>query len=272
MKRFVWVLAVLVLGGVYGVAVSADDDAETARLWTNHAPPFNFLFGNHIDTHQETRLWRRNRPLLGIEKGDLTGWFYVTPSDGNGDGIQDTTDTGIPIFRHCMNEADYAAGCVAGWFMKAKPCIDEVDGCRAMFVYHFKDHPVWLLGAHLDSSGNLRGSREHLVQPGSFTHFHWLTETGSIARIEEVLGVDIMVPPECNVAMAGALTSGVECPGYFLQLRALAPMGNRVWAFEHGGEALVLKAGHIDNKTHLNLITSYRALEAGVLPGTYTEE
>jgi hypothetical protein len=36
----------------------------------------------------------------------------------------------------------------------------------------------------------------------------------------------------------------------------------------NGGENLVLQPG-IDNKTHLNLLTSYRSLPPGVLPGEY---
>jgi hypothetical protein len=70
--------------------------------------------------------------------------------------------------------------------------------------------------------------------------------------------------------MVSMLTSGVECPGYFLQLTAKKPFGYKVWAFHHGGENLVVRPG-IDNKTHLNLLTSYRSLPSGILPGSYAE-
>ncbi len=141
-----------------------------------------------------------------------------------------------------------------------------------MFLYHADDHPVWLLGAHVDSSGNLRGSRQDIVQSGSFTHFHWLTQgteefPSSFEQLETLFG-SIAIPPECNVAMASQLTSGVECPGYFLQIKVLEPFGYEKWAFHHGGENLVVQAG-IDNKTHLNLLTSYRSLPPDILPGNY---
>jgi hypothetical protein len=232
------------------------------RVWTHHTFPFTFLFGNHIDTHQELRLVQADAlAKLGIDKGDLLGWFYVFDSG-------ETTDAGIPILKHCTGQEHYDAGCVAGWRIHAKPCIDEVNGCRAMFLYHYHDHPVWLLDPAVDSEGNLRGSRQHIVQPGSFTHMHWLTEgtthegtflPSSLADVEALFGVDINVPAECNVAMAEQLATGVICPGYFLQITALNPFGYDVWAFHHGGESLVLERG-IDNQTHLNLLTTYRAV------------
>ncbi len=79
------------------------------------------------------------------------------------------------------------------------------------------------------------------------------------------------MPDECNVAMADRLTGGVTCPGYFLQLTAGEPFGLEKWAFHHAGENLVLRPG-IDNMTHLNLLTSYRSLPPGVLPGEYAED
>lgn len=245
------------------------------RNWNNHAAPFTFLFGNHIDTHQETRLIHHR-----FARGDLRGLFYVFDS---GDILPD----GTPVLKHCTNAEHYAAGCVAGWRISAKPCIAEVNGCEAMLLYHFHDHPVWMLNPRIDDSGGLRGSREHIVQPGSYTHMHWLTEgldlddttpglerPSSLAKVERLFGVNINVPAECNVEMASQLTSGVICPGYFLQIKVLKPFGLKTWAFHHGGEDLVLHArgDRSDNKTHLNIITSYRSLPADELPGVYTEE
>lgn len=254
-KRFVW-LVIVVLSLFIAAAASGKD-----RYWSDHATPFDFLFGNHIDTHQETRLFEN-----GASTGDLKGWLYVFDSG-------ETLPDGTPVLRHCTETAHYEAGCVAGWKVEATPCIEEVNGCRAMFLYHDDDHPVWLLGAHVDESGALRGSRQDIVQPGSYTHFHWLTEgladfPSSLVAVEEVFDQDIHVAEECNVAMASQLTSGIECPGYFLEIIAMEPFGYEVWAFHHGGESLVIRPG-IDNKTHLNLLTSYRSLPPGVLPGDY---
>ena len=244
------------------------------RYWNNHAAPFNFLFGNHIDTHQETRLIK-----WGSRKGELKGFFYVFDSG-------DTLPDGTPVLRHCTKEEHYAAGCVPGWYIRAKPCIEEVNGCEAMMLYHYHDHPVWLLNPEVDDAGGLRGSREHIVQPGSYTHMHWLTEglelddtmpglerPSSIEAVRSLFGVEIKIPPECNVDMASKLTSGIICPGYFLQIRVLRPFDLKTWAFHHGGESLVLKAmgGRSDNKTHSNILSSYRSLPPGVLPGEYAE-
>ena len=48
--------------------------------WKNHAGPYDFLFENDIDTHQQTRR---------TSSGDLFGFFYVKFSgDVTGDGAR----------------------------------------------------------------------------------------------------------------------------------------------------------------------------------------
>lgn len=257
-SRLFRVLTAVAITWLYAAPVSAAD-----KVWNDHAWPYTFLFGNHIDTHQETHLWKTDfLGGAGIDKGDLTGFFYVFDSG-------ETLDDGTPVLRHCTQPEHYVAGCVAGWRMHGKPCIEEVNGCRAMYLYHYHDHPPWLLNPTVDDTGNLRGSRQPIVQPGSFTHMHWLTEgatsdegvffPSSIDEVEAVFGVDIHVDPLCNVAMASQLTTGAICPGYFLQLHVLKPFGYHKWAFQHGGEKLVVTPG-IDNKTHLNLLTTYQVV------------
>ena len=46
-----------------GVAAATD-----LYPWRNHAAPFNFLFGNEIDTHQQTRQ---------TQDQNLFGFFYI---------------------------------------------------------------------------------------------------------------------------------------------------------------------------------------------------
>ena len=218
------------------------------RNWEDHQDPYTFLFGNHIDTHQETRL---------TSAGDLKGFFYVFWSG-------EVTEAGLPVAKHCTKPEHYEAGCFAAWHIEAVPCIAEVNGCKAMFLYHNHDHPVWLVGPRTDSEGNLRGTRGRIPQPGSYTHMHWLTEgadhngtflPSSLAAVEALFGVDIEVPDECNVSMAKNLTPGVVCPGYFLQIRASETM-----AFHHGGEDIPVSPG-LDDRTHLNLVSSIPAEE-----------
>ena len=256
MKRFGVLLVTIMAITVCGTAIGGDND--DIRLWQDHAPPFTFLFGNHIDTHQETRLRKSGR---------LSGFFYVYWTG-------EFTVDGQPIAKHCTTPEHYAAGCYPGWKIEAQPCIEEVNGCRAMFLYHYHDHPVWMIGPQIDESGGLRGTRSMIPQPGSYTHLHWLTEgavhngvvlPSSLEAVEEVFGVDINVPPECNVSSASALTSGIVCPGYYLQIKAL-----HTFVFKHGGE-LIPVSPRIDNRTHLNIVSSYRSLPHGVLPGDYVE-
>ena len=51
--------------------------------WRDHAAPFDFLFGNQLDTHQQTKLQR---------DGSLKGLFYVVQLDEDGDGVVDSIE------------------------------------------------------------------------------------------------------------------------------------------------------------------------------------
>jgi hypothetical protein len=255
------IAAVAVTFGV-GVLVAPSPEALARTSWNDHPPPFEFLFGNHIDTHQQTKL---------TGEGELSGHLYIRFVDEDGDGVIDETDDGLPIAKHCTKAEHYEDGaCIAGWKIRAKPCVESFNGCRAMFLYHHDDHPVWLLGAHLDGDGELRGSRNAIPQPGAYVaHYHWLTagsefsgadgETrrfpSSLKDLEAVLGVGIEVPEGCNVAMAKELSTGAVCPGYFFKLRAV-----REFAFVHGGETMPVRPG-LDMSTHINVVTSYRSVD-----------
>jgi hypothetical protein len=125
------IAAVSTLGA--GPAVAAD-----MYPWRNHAAPFTFLFGNDIDTHQQTRQMR---------DGTLYGFFYVRYT-----GL--VTKDGQPVATHAdCNSSD---DCTVGWALSGKPA-------SATFLYPvMHDHPVFL------------ASRQDLPQPGAYTHFHWL--------------------------------------------------------------------------------------------------
>ncbi len=79
---------------ILGVWIST---ADAGRSWKDHKPPYDFLFGNHIDTHQETRLEK---------DGDLSGFFYITYTGK-------FTPDGLPIARHC--DADTPPEKMRGW-------------------------------------------------------------------------------------------------------------------------------------------------------------
>jgi len=105
--------------------------------WRDHANPYDFLFGNEIDTHQQTRLKAADA---------LAGFLYVHYTG-------ETTADGLRIATHedCSVET-----CDVGW---------TLDGlsANATFLYQVDDdHPVWLV------------ERADIPQPGAYAHFHWL--------------------------------------------------------------------------------------------------
>ena len=125
---------------VLSAALALAGAAQAADLypWRQHEAPFSFLFGNDIDTHQQTRLSRN---------GSLFGFFYVRFS-----GL--TTKDRYPVATHvdCALQPD----CTVGWTIAGTPI-------AATFLYQtLDDHPVFLV------------SRADIPQPASPSHFHWL--------------------------------------------------------------------------------------------------
>ena len=122
------------------LALAAAGAAHAADLypWRDHEAPFSFVFGNEIDTHQQTRLTR---------DGSLFGFFYIRFT-----GV--TTKDRYPVATHanCAMVRD----CTVGWTLHGKPM-------AATFLYHpMPDHPVFLV------------SRPDIPQPGAHSHFHWM--------------------------------------------------------------------------------------------------
>lgn len=204
-----------------------------------HDPPFDFLFENHIDTHQENNL-KTNK-----NTGDpvsLFGKFYIIFT-----GETDLA-SGLPVARHprglASDGSDERCGitvdCVTGWEMRGIPG-------AAKFVSHSgvngDDHPLWLVNRAEEA-----GAPGMVIpQPGSFTHFHWITSTSTDPRADSV-------PSECDKENAGELQeSAVDmvCQGWFLEIKAV-----RAFAFEHGGEVIPIRPG-IDNRSHLNVLTNF---------------
>lgn len=110
--------------------------------WRDHASPFDFEFGNHIDTHQQSML---------TGKTGLTGFLYITQSG-------ETTDDGVPVAMHGDCSQDPAA-CSVGWSLKG--LTREAEYCGHVSG----EHPAWAIDP--DSMPSQRG----------FTHFHWLNES-----------------------------------------------------------------------------------------------
>ena len=196
-------------------------------------PPRDFLFGNSFDDHQETKLKKNgNIPV------SLSGFLYIIwDKDGAIDPV-----SGFPIARHPRGpskgeECGVDVDCVAGWLIDGVPA-------RAKLLYkdgvNILDHPFWIV------------NREDMIQPGSYTHFHWITKASNDPRAGDVEN-------ECNKTSASKLEaapSAVDkyCDGWFIELRAV-----KNFAFDHLGEVVPVRAG-IDNATHLNLVTDYKEI------------
>jgi hypothetical protein len=124
-------LALSLLGA--GAATAAD-----LYPWNDHAAPFTFVFGNDIDTHQQTRKTRT---------GTLFGFFYIQFT-----GVVTKDRYRVATHVDCNASPD----CTVGWTLKGTPV-------GATFLYQVEhDHPVFLV------------NRADIPQPGAHAHFHWL--------------------------------------------------------------------------------------------------
>jgi hypothetical protein len=139
--RKAWLLAI-------GAAVSILSTRARADVpsFRNHAAPLTFLFGNDIDTHQQT---------FQARDGSLRGFLYVTFTG-------EVTPEGYPVARHCDAQTP-PRQCVVGWVLRGRPG-------TATFLYQNQDHPVWLT------------RRTDIPQPGAFAHFHWITSAATDRR------------------------------------------------------------------------------------------
>lgn len=112
--------------------------AAHAAPWRQHEAPFDFVFGNEIDNHQQTRK---------AADGSLSGFLYVRHT-----GV--LTLDGYPVATHA--DCDVQAHCRVGWLLDGRPA-------SATFLYQpMHDHAVFLV------------ARADIPQPGSHAHFHWL--------------------------------------------------------------------------------------------------
>lgn len=125
---FIGCLLLLVVG------ISSVMAAEGEYPWQNHAPPYDFLFGNMIDSHQQTRL---------SKKDTIKGFIYIHYTG-------EYTEEGYPIAQkaQCPKEP-----CNVGWSVKGVK-IDATLVCL--------NPRTWLVDA-----GDLPREK-------GYTHFHWL--------------------------------------------------------------------------------------------------
>ena len=132
-KILVWsVIGLLVLAGT---TIARADGPDLGFPWDKHAGKFNFLFGNLIDNHQQTRL---------LKNGQLQGYIYIQ--------FTDETIDGIPVARRA-NCDDPRLDCRVGWEIKGVPI---QDACLLQ-----KGPRIW------------RIAEDALPSDPEFVHFHW---------------------------------------------------------------------------------------------------
>jgi hypothetical protein len=279
-------------------SVTPGDDWQSA--------PYDFQFGNHIDTHTQLRLVApQGKP------NKLIGSFYIIFTDDQGVSLGTDPHSGLPIARHPRGlvlhddgsiQHDEACGvspnivCEVGWHMDGKPG-------AAKFVSHSgvngDDHPLWMTNR---SPGSNHGSGMAIPQPGSFSHFHWITPSGNDPRNSTVpaacdeqkagkLEGDVIESADVNVSGAikvkdspnVAATAGwtgqkvhsglaeTSNPAAVASAEDVVCPGwylqinaRQNFAFQHGGEIIPVHRG-IDNASHLNLISNY-AIVPGLTP------
>ena len=224
-----------------------------------HAAPYDFMFGNHMDTHQQLRL----KTTAGGEPKTLRGSFYIIFTDDQGVSLGIDPVSGLRIARHPRGlvleedgvtiKHDEACGispnivCEVGWRMRGLPG-------AAKFISHDgvngDDHPIWIVNRAEEALAPAPGMV--IPQPGSYTHAHWITRTSTVPRASTVLD-------ECDKQKAGQLEDmpptavNEVCQGWFLEIRAV-----KRFAFKLGGEIIPVRVG-IDNRSHLNTVTNYRS-------------
>ena len=129
---FTAVLTLLVLLSATTVSANRSGD-ESEFPWRSHIAPFDFEFGNMIDSHQQSK---------ALKKGKLHGFIYIHYTG-------EYTEDGIPIARKADCEIEE---CSVGWVIKGIPF-------EATLVN--KGPRIWLV----DPSG--------LPKEPGYLHFHW---------------------------------------------------------------------------------------------------
>lgn len=237
--------ALLLASATAVIAAASAPAAWAGGGWGNHASPFDFRFGNHIDEHQESALVKGKKQLVG------SLYITFTDKDGNPIGTQD----GLPIARHPRANMGEICGqtvdCVVGWKFTGTlgpgpESAAVLNRGEARYLFHTgvngDDHPVWLT------------NRANIPQPGpGSSHYHWITNNPTVrpATTDPRIGG---INPLCDVDDAAMLTPNTICLGWYLQLHAV-----RKFAFQHGGETIPVVPG-TDNATHLNVVTNFPAL------------
>jgi hypothetical protein len=145
-KKISLLMMILAVGLLFvnNAAFADDPDGGNDYPWINHNHPFDFLFGNMIDTHQQSKL---------DSQGDLHGFLYIHYTG-------EVTAEGYPVARkaNCLIEA-----CDVGWVLKGMPI-------TAVLLQ--KSPRVWLVDP------------ADLPNQAGYSHFQWVGNPASPHGLE----------------------------------------------------------------------------------------
>ena len=101
MKRLL-ILALLLLS--FALATTAY--AATGYPWNDHATPYEFLFGNHIDTHQQSK---------STGNSQLNGFFYIK--------FTGAEEEDLPVAMHIVRSEQKMAARIRNLFCLIPMCL-----------------------------------------------------------------------------------------------------------------------------------------------------
>ena len=138
-KQFWTGLILVLLLAVSATIVFADaSDLDGEYPWNHHAAPYDYKFGNMIDSHQQSFI---------DSNGVLHGFIYIHDTG-------QITAEGFPIAdkAHCKTQ-----DCMVGWLVK---------GIKVQATLVQKGPRIWLVDPN------------DLPKEKGYTHFHWICEKG----------------------------------------------------------------------------------------------
>jgi len=139
-KQFWTGLILVLLLAVSATIVFADaSDPDGEYPWKHHAAPYDYKFGNMIDSHQQS--------FVDKTGNQLKGFIYIHNTN-------DDYAPGIPTAdkAHCKNQP-----CMVGWLIK---------GVKVSATLMKKGPRIWLVDPN------------DLPKEKGYTHFHWICEKG----------------------------------------------------------------------------------------------
>ena len=117
--------------------------------WQNHAPPFDLLFGNRMDQHQQSKSEGQDR---------LSGFLYI-------DFTGETNEDGVPKAKH-VNCNEPNSECTVGWTLQG------IQRSATLLEQGEGGPPQWCI------------DEESWPIAQGYTHFHWIREGGGAGEGE----------------------------------------------------------------------------------------